>query len=170
MSTGNFLRTWMIGLLLLGACSVSNASTIDCDGSADSVCSATRTVIGSDFSVFAFEVTEASFFDLSLLDYAFPTEPLTTLTLLLTTGTRTIGSLTGEGVLTFFAGPGDYFIQVFAAASSNKDVGLYGIDVAVNPVPLPPAMFLLGSGLIAFIWFSRRRAAGEPRLPGPSFA
>lgn len=136
----------------------ADASTVKCKGdSDDSVCATTQTVIGSDFSVFSFQVAEEGFFDLNLFDYAFPSQPLDTLSLLLTTGSRTLGALNGEGVLTFFAAPGHYFIQVFAAAESDNAVGLYGIDVVVNPVPLPSAMILLASGFFAFWWFSRRR-------------
>lgn len=147
-----------VGILLVMATTGAEASTVSCDGNGeDSVCSATQTVIGSDFTVFSFQVAEAGFFDLTLLDYVFPTEPLSSLSLLLSTGTQAIGQLSGEGVLTFFAAPGEYFIQIFASASSSKDVGLYGIDVVVNPVPLPSALLLLGSAMLAFVFFTRRR-------------
>lgn len=161
-----FFGALLATCLFLGAYSpAANASTIACEGgSMDSVCSATRTVIGTDFSVFSFEVAASGFFDLSLLDYAFPTQPLSTLSLVVSTGTRTLGQLGGEGVLTFFAAPGEYFIQVFAAADTNKDIGLYGIDVVVNPVPLPSALLLLASGLLAAGFYSRRRETADAPL------
>ena len=159
---------WLLALASLTlASAAAQASTISCTSDEpDTLCSATQTVIGEDFSIFSFQVTEEGFFNLNLFDYAFPTQPLADLSLLLTTGSRTVGSLGSEGVLSFFAAPGKYFIQVYAGTGPESSVGLYGIDVVVNPVPLPSAILLLGSALLFFVWSSsRRRRRDEGELP-----
>lgn len=138
----------------------SQAEAIACPGSQQDpqvICSTTQTVIGSSLSIFAFTIETAGDYDLSLLDYEFPTASLDTVTLTVTRSTEELAYLEGPGSLTFFASPGTYFAQVFALADLNAGIGLYGFQV-YNPVPLPASLVLLLSSFGLFGWLRWRRS------------
>ncbi len=156
-------------VLLLG--SHAHAVTVDCSSDiADTVCSETRTVVGSDFSVLAFDVVAAGFYNLDLIDYLWPSEPFSTLSALLTTSAGTVDSLDGAGSLLFFAAPGRYFLQVFAEVGAGASVGLYGVNVTLSPVPVPPALLLLGSACALFAATSYRRRRSGTALAAADLA
>ncbi|MEL7536390.1 MAG: hypothetical protein AAFZ58_12975 [Pseudomonadota bacterium] len=146
---------------LLGLGSSAAAATVECTGSptvADSVCSATSTVIGSSFNIFEFDVVNSGGYRLTLTDFAFPTQPLQSLSAMLTTSTATVSMLDMAGSITFFLMPGTYFLQVSAAVAPGETSGLYGVSVVLaNPVPLPPALTLLLSA-VALFWYTQRRS------------
>jgi len=155
-------------VLLPGA--FAQAESIDCgsttQGGQDSVCSATRAVIGNDLSIFSFSVEIPGTYELVLTDYGWPENPLADLSLLLSTSSSVLGSLGQTGALRFFAAAGNHFVQARADAGSPAAIGLYGIDVTlVNPVPLPAASLLLLSGLLALAVVLQRR---DPREAGPA--
>ena len=155
-------RIRMSGLLIAGwllASPLGHAAMIDCSSSAqgDTVCNATKTVVGSDVSVFKFTVDRGAY-SFSLLDYQWPSEPLAQVSAILTSATATIGSLTSDGSLAFFLAPGTYFVQVFAQASESSMVGLYGLSIESVPVvPLPATFLLLMSALLGMMLALRKR-------------
>jgi len=155
--------TLMAGLLFAAGVAMSlrdaGAATIDCvtGAEADVVCQGTRTVVGEDLGIFPFAIDHGGWYELRLFDYEWPSEPLADLSLLLSTSTASIGRLETAGSLLFFAAPGQYFAQVYAAVGSLASAGLYGVTVQATVVPLPPAILLLSSALSAFMLAARRR-------------
>lgn len=153
-------------LLPFAALSNATATTVDCVGQELSavVCSSQRTVVGSDFSIFSFEIQTAGEYEISLSDLMWPSGTLASLSLLLTTSTETVLELTTAGSMMFFASAGTYFAQISAATSMSDPIGLYGLRVEnVAPIPLPSTVLLLLSGLITLVYAVRRRveSAGD---------
>ncbi len=72
----------------------------------------------------------------------------------ISTSTDTLGSIIGPGVFDFEAVPGEtYFANIFGTGGGDVGAGLFGIEVAA--VPIPGAIWLLGSGLIGIVGLRR---------------
>jgi len=164
----------MAGLLFAATLTLitrdAGAATIDCStsGLADVACQGTRTVVGQDVAIFAFAIADGGWYDLRLFDYEWPSEPLADLSLLLSTSTAAVGALETAGSLLFFAAPGQYFVQVYAAVGTLASAGLYGVTVQATVVPVPSAILLLASALAAFTLAARRGHGVD--TPGPASA
>ena len=73
----------------------------------------------------------------------------------LTTSTGTVNSTVGPGSFTFEAMPGEkYFANIFGTGGGTQKAGLFGFEVTA--VPVPPAVLLLGSGLLALFALKRK--------------
>ena len=147
--------------LMVMAQGTAHADSIDCSTAAllpQNVCSATKTVIGTDLSVFSFEIESAGEYLLTMTDYEWPVGALGTLSAQVSSSTTVVDALAGSGSLTFFAAAGAYYVQVFAMTSSGGNAGLYGVMVdSVAPIPLPPAIWLFCSALAVLYYATRRR-------------
>ena len=74
----------------------------------------------------------------------------------ITTATDTVDSIVGPGSFTFAAIPGEtYFANIFGTGGGTVGAGLFGLEIAA--VPIPPALWLFGSGLLGLIGISRRK-------------
>ena len=159
----------------LALTSVAAAAGVSaCNNPADPalVCADTQVVSGTDLTQFEFEVEEAGFYELLVVDLstvnemlAGPLDPLNW-SMVQPGGTLTPIREADNGALSYFLEAGTYFAQVFAvlpAAAQNAmnglRFGMYGISVrAVEVVPLPASLLLLVSGL-AGLWLRGRKAA-----------
>ncbi len=73
------------------------------------------------------------------------------------TSTQTLGHLTNPGSFSFNILPDTtYFCNVFGIGGGEFDTGLYGVQVTAAPVPA--ALGLFASGLIALVAIKRRSA------------
>ena len=73
----------------------------------------------------------------------------------ITSSTDVLGSIVGPGSFTFDVMPGQtLFANVSGTGSGTQSMGLFGIEVAT--VPIPGAIWLLGSGLLGIIGLYRK--------------
>jgi hypothetical protein len=73
----------------------------------------------------------------------------------ITTATDTMGSIVGPGKISFVAIPDEtYFANIFGIGGGDVGTGSFGLKVTA--VPIPPALMMLGSGLLAFVALKRR--------------
>jgi hypothetical protein len=109
-----------------------------------------------------FEITEAGSYLATLTDFGFPV-PMVATGMDVTTSTDLLGKLTAPGSFIFDATPGNYFVSFFGFADVFSDklpdtrLGQYGIEI--TQIPVPPAAWLFGSGLLGMIAISRRKKA-----------
>ena len=102
-----------------------------------------------------FEISEAGSYKAILTDFKFPV-PMVATGMSVTTATNLLGSMLAPGSFNFDATPGKYFVSFFGFADpSAPQLGQYGIDI--SQVPIPPAVWLFGSGLLGFIGIARRK-------------
>jgi len=111
----------------------------------------TQTVLNDTFTVI-----DAGIYMAILTDFDFP-EAMAQSGMAVTTATELLGSLNAPGSFTFEATPDEYFVSFFGEAGASTSYGMYGIEI--SQVPLPAAVWLLGSGLIGLIGISRRKKA-----------
>lgn len=73
----------------------------------------------------------------------------------ITTSTGIVDSIVGPGSFTFAAIPDEtYFANIFGTGGGTVGAGLFGLEV--KAVPIPPALMMLGSGLLAMVALRRR--------------
>jgi hypothetical protein len=73
----------------------------------------------------------------------------------ITTSTETLGSIDAPGILYFDVELGKtYFANVFGIGSGISSAGNFGVKI--ESVPIPSAVWLLGSGLIGFVGFRNK--------------
>ena len=74
----------------------------------------------------------------------------------ITTSTESLGSIFGPGSFTFTAIPGEtYFANIFGTGGGSTGAGLFGLEIAA--VPIPPAIWLFGTGILGLIAVARRK-------------
>ncbi len=117
-------------------------------------------ISGTEGVVFEFDITVVGEYTATLTDFAFPSA-FDTLMLQITTATDSLGTLVAPGSFSFVAASDTYFASIFGIAGGNFDTGSFGVEVASDmvPIPLPPAIWLLGTAVIALI--SVRRLEGR---------
>lgn len=100
-----------------------------------------------------------------LSDLAWP-ERLSSLSFAAVSGSSDVlGTMNGAGTMSFdVAGPMAFFARVYAAPQGDLGVGLYSMRVDFAPVPLPPALWLLGSAVAGVLGLSRGRRRADPVL------
>ena len=102
-----------------------------------------------------FEILDAGSYMATLTDFEFPA-PMMATGMSVTTATDMLGNLLAPGSFTFDAMPGSYFVSFFGFAdTSAPQLGQYGIEI--SQVPVPAAVWLLGSGLIGLVGVARRK-------------
>jgi hypothetical protein len=75
--------------------------------------------------------------------------------LTVSSSTNILGSILGPGSFTFPVEEGRlYFANVFGTGGGIVDAGLFGLEIAT--VPIPGAIWLLGSGLIGIVGIRRK--------------
>lgn len=109
----------------------------------------------------AFEVTRAGTYELTLTDMVFP-DSLRKLGATVTTAQDKLTEFFGSGSTLFDMDIGTHYLSYFAKAQTESDLGLFGLslhyyDGATTPVPVPGALWLLGSGLIGLAGVTRGR-------------
>ena len=116
---------------------------------------------GVSFSRLELQVPAAGTLNVRLSDLQFPAMAAT-LSLALTDGAQVLGVINGSGQLLDFAisGPMTIFAYAYGVASPGFNTAAYTLDIShqMAPVPLPPALLLLLSGLGVTGWLGRRRA------------
>ncbi len=91
----------------------------------------------------------------TLSDLSFAPLSFDYLGLSISTSTQTLGKMDGPGCFTFAIDPGTtYFFNVFGDGGGIYNTGLYGLQVTAAPVPA--ALGLFASGLIALVAIKRR--------------
>lgn len=109
------------------------------------------------------ETTTAGRVTVQLNDLAWP-ERLASLSFAAVSGSSNLlGAMDGAGTMSFdIAGPMAFFARVYAAPQGDLGVGLYSMRVDFAPVPLPPALWLLGSAIAGVFGLSRKRRRVVP--------
>lgn len=114
-----------------------------------------------------FSIATAGTYQVKLVDFSFP-ESFKSLELLIISaspaGLHEVARLDSAGEAVFDATAGIYYAALFGEVNSALGLGLYGVqisefsltDTAPAPVPLPPALWLLGSVLMSLAAFYRQ--------------
>ena len=119
-------------------------------------------ITGTENPVYSLSAPGAGTFEVTLSDLVWP-QPLEAVDLTATSATGVLGSMTHTGTMTFsVAQAGTYYAHLAAQATPGLfDVGAYDLKVMFQPIagpaPLPPAGWLLLSGLVAFVGIARVR-------------
>jgi len=163
---------WLVLVWAVAGVSPAGAAPIDCIDPIDPevICAATRPVTGTDLAQFSFEVTEAGFFEVLLIDLSTLNPQIAgplelNLQVVQPPGVLTPLITTDNGAQAYFFQPNTYFAQVYAVLASNAQstieglaTGMYGLSVrAVEVIPLPASALLLLSALIGLSARMRRR-------------
>ena len=140
-------------VLLCSLAMAAQASTI-------TAYSKTGFVIGSETFNEGFTVPVAGQYKAIITDFGTPTA-FSSLLLAITT-TSPLGLIDfangagGTGMFTFSATPGvNYFANIAATVTGTPNIGLFGAEVSL--VPIPGSLLLLGSGLLGLIMIGRRK-------------
>jgi hypothetical protein len=129
----------------------------------------TSAFVGETATQYSFNVSSAGSLNLSLLDYHWPTSPLTGLMLEIESPTSILGQWNGAGMQTLsLSGPGTYYALVTGTTAGPSVMGAYGLEIdfqaaGPTPVPLPASISLLLGGFIALLWSARRGAVSFTR-------
>lgn len=119
---------------------------------------------GVSFTRLELQVPAAGSLNVRLSDLQFPATAAT-LSFALTDGAQVLGVINGSGQLLDFAvsGPMTIFAYAYGVASPGFNSAAYSLDISheMAPVPLPPALLLLLSGLGVTGWLGRRRPRVE---------
>lgn len=106
-------------------------------------------------------VTQAGTYAISLTDMLFP-GALRKLGVAVTTAETKLVDIIGSGSALFDLQPGLYYLSLYAKPFTLDDPGLFGLTLRLQqgqttPVPVPAALWLLGSGLIGMAGLARRK-------------
>lgn len=129
------------------------------DGAAGSAINTTRVVWGAGLSVSALTTSGAGTVSFSLIDRQMFGTALSALELFVTDLNNRWESykVTGNGIFDVdVTGPTKLFAAVFAQSVDGR-YGLYTLNANFAPVPLPAAVWLLGSALAGGLAFFRRK-------------
>lgn len=112
-------------------------------------------IFGVELIIEPFTVDVAGNYQMTLIDFGVP-DPFDSLFFAVTTNSTLEGVIVGSGTSTFLATPEvTYFARIFGDARGGVNLGLFGAQVAV--VPLPASAILLGSAMFALLVIGRRR-------------
>ncbi|MFZ5572753.1 MAG: hypothetical protein ACOZF0_20335 [Thermodesulfobacteriota bacterium] len=96
-----------------------------------------------------------SIYTATLSDLSFAPLAFDFLGLSISTAIQPIGTIEGTGSFSFSIDPGTtYFCNIFGVGGGIYDTGLYGLQITAAPVPA--ALLLFASGLIALVGMKRR--------------
>jgi hypothetical protein len=107
---------------------------------------------GADQNTHSFTVNQHGTYRATLTDFSFPSE-FDVLGMSINTSMSELGRLDNAGSFTFDAGPEIvFYANIFGVAQGSLDLGLYGInvalDTAVSHVPLPTSILMLASAFL----------------------
>lgn len=126
-------------------------------------------IMGTQFESRKFNVLTAGSYELSIADLIFPA-PLLTLGASITSAQENLASMFEHGSTLVDLNSGTHYLNFFARTPGYNDLGLFGMSLRfhgteLSQVPIPGALWLLGSGLIAFGGIARKsqKSAAAPR-------
>ncbi|MBL0713219.1 MAG: hypothetical protein JJV98_05915 [Desulfosarcina sp.] len=94
-------------------------------------------------------------FEATLSDLSYGPLAFDFLGLSISTATQTLGAIESPGSINFSGTPDiTYYANIFGVGAGDFDTGLFGIQIA--PVPIPPSLIMLLSGLFLLIVVRRR--------------
>ncbi|HEY2679125.1 MAG TPA: hypothetical protein VGI65_19310 [Steroidobacteraceae bacterium] len=153
----NFRNIIWAGIFAIAACAVIRPAR-----AADVLYNQSGFLRDQQAFVQSFDVSGPGVLTITLSNIAWP-EQLASLNVVVGTSGGLLGPEMGAGSESFdLAGGGRIFAQWFGAAQGPLDMGVYGLYIAFtpsgsNPVPLPPSLMLLVSGLALLAWSRRHR-------------
>lgn len=112
----------------------------------------------------SFTISNAGAYQVKLMDFSFP-ETFKSLGVLIardsSDGYQEVTRLDAQGEKVFDAQVGTYYAALFGQTGDMLGMGLYGIKITSQfdlpaPVPLPAALWLLGSALASLLVFKRK--------------
>lgn len=113
-----------------------------------------------------FTVPVAGTYQATLTDMAFPTA-FDALFFAVSTSTGLEGGVSSSGSFTFDATPGiTYFANIAGLTSGPLNLGLFGAEVAL--VPIPAAAMLFASAVISLLVVARRRGGNSESSATPA--
>lgn len=119
---------------------------------------------GESTDIRKLHLKEDGYYKISLNDFAFP-DPFETLSLIVTSASKTYARLDSEGEMVFEALAGNLFFSSYYV-NDDKAPGLYGYELTYmgqysspTAVPLPGAFWLFASGLAGLGIMRRRQSS-----------
>lgn len=129
---------------------------------------------GEFYSHEMFEITQAGVYELTLAENAVSLDtltvgddpaavPLSHLQARVSTQNEKIAGVDGNGSALFELRPGAYYLTVFAKTDMADAAGGFGLtlkqsDNGAAVVPVPPALWLFGAGLMGLVGVARRKS------------
>ncbi len=161
----------LLAMLALGAVAseVAHADVVGVPNySPGTLYDSTTLATGPSMNVATLNVSAPGTLTVKLQDLGWP-DKLSALSFALTSATGIIGAQTGEGTFTYqLDHAGTLFASIFAVGGGDMKTGLYNVNINLAPVPLPAAIWLLGSGIAGFA--ALRRKSSDQRLAVTSAA
>lgn len=108
------------------------------------------------------DLTQAGSYQATLSDFEFPAS-FDMLGLTISSSTQKMGEVWNSGSFSFNADPGKYFLGLFYKTDASLNLGMYGVKLSypgqpgASAVPLPAALWLMLTGLMAIAGYMRRQ-------------
>jgi len=146
-------------LALLVSTHISQADTVIYED-AQLVSGDSKTYVG--YFNQSLDLTQAGSYQASLSDFEFPSR-FDMFGLTISSSTQKMGEVWNSGSFSFNADPGEYFLGLFYKTDATLNLGMYGVNLSyrgqpgASAVPLPAALWLMLTGLMAIAGYRRKQ-------------
>ncbi len=150
---------YLLILALLVSAHISQADTLIYED-AQLVSGDSKTYIG--YFNQSLELTQAGSYQATLSDFEFPAS-FDMLGLTISSSTQKMGEVWNSGSFNFNADAGKYFLGLFYKTDETLNLGMYGVNLSylghpgASAVPLPAALWLMLTGLMAIAGYRRKQ-------------